>query len=162
MANSSRIHSFHPETYGDIKTAVRALLHAVGGEAKAAKACRVSKSTLSEYANPRHADRHMPLDVVLELEKSAGETPVTEHLAAEHNSILLRLPEADGELEWLDYLVTIGKEASDVFARTGEYLANDGVIDATEAQTLLREVDELLAAVAGMRAAVRRRLPASE
>ena len=158
MANSSRIHSFHPETYGDIKTAVRALLHAVGGEAKAAEACRVSKSTLSEYANPRHVDRHMPLDVVLELEKATGETPVTEHLAAEHNSILLRLPDADGELEWLDYLAAIGKEASDVFARTGEYLANDGVIDAIEAQVLLREVDELLAAVAGMRAAVKSRV----
>jgi hypothetical protein len=162
MANTSRIHSFHPETYGDIKTAVRALLHAVGGEAKAAEACRVSKSTLSEYANPRHGDRHMPLDVVLELEKAARRTPVTEHLAAEHNSILLRLPEAESEGEWLDYLAAIGKEASDVFHRTGEYLANDGDIDATEAQTLLREVDELLAAVAAMRAAVRKRLPANK
>lgn len=158
MANTSRIHSFHPETYGDIKTAVRELLHAVGGEAKAAQACRVSKSTLSEYANPRHAERHMPLDVVLALEKAANETPVTEHLAAEHNSILLRLPESGDELEWLGHLAIIGKEASDVFHRTSEYLADDGDIDATEAQILLREVDELLAAVAAMRAAVRRRL----
>ena len=37
-------------------------------------------------------------------------------------------------------------------------LADDGDIDANEAPTLLREVDELLMAVAGMRAAVRSRL----
>ena len=158
MANTSRIHSFHPETYGDIKTAVRALLHAVGGEAKAAEACRVSKSTLSEYANPRHSERHMPLDVVLALENAARKTPVTEHMAAEHNSILLRLPDSDDELGWLGYLAVIGKEASDVFHRTSEYLADDGEIDATEAPILLREIDELLAAVAAMRTAVRRRL----
>ena len=66
MTTKSRIHSFHPEGYGDLKTAVRNLLHAVGGEAKAAELCRVSKSTLSEYGNPRYADRHIPLDVALD------------------------------------------------------------------------------------------------
>ena len=62
------------------------------------------------------------------------------------------------ELEWLGHLAVIGKEASDVFHRTSEFLADDGEIDTSEAQILLREVDELLAAVAAMRAAVRRRL----
>ena len=51
-SSKSRIHSFHPESYGDLKSAVRALLHASGGEARAAERCRVSKSTLSEYGNP--------------------------------------------------------------------------------------------------------------
>lgn len=160
MTSKSRIHSFHPEGYGDLKTAVRALLHALGGEARAASLCRVAKSTLSEYGNPRYAERHMPVDVALTLEKAADTTPVTEHLASEHNAVLLRLPEeqADGR-EWLEHLTRIGKEAGDVFHRTGEFLADDGTISANEAPTLLREVDELLVAVAAMRAAVRRRIP---
>ncbi|HZD25568.1 MAG TPA: phage regulatory CII family protein, partial [Alphaproteobacteria bacterium] len=156
----SRIHSFHPEGYGDVKTAVRALLHALGGETRAAALCRVSKSTLSEYGNPRYADRHMPVDVVLALEKAAGEMPVSEHLAAEHDAVLLKLPQEEAaETVWIDHLSAIGKEAGDVFHRAGEFLANDGDIDAREAPLLLREVDELLAAVAAMRTAVRRRLP---
>lgn len=159
MQSRSRIHSFHPERYGDVKTAVRALLHAAGGEAKAAELCRVSKSTLSEYGNPAHADRHMPIDVVLSLETATGEMPVTGHLTATQDCVLLRLPHADAEPEWLAHLTNIGKEAGDVFNRAGEFLADDGDIDATEAPALLREVDELLMAVAGMRAAVRGRLP---
>ena len=159
MSNSSRIHAFHPERYGDVKSAVRALLHAVGGEAKAAAACRVSKSTLSEYGNPRYDERHMPLDVVLALEKVAGEMPVTEHLAAEHDALLLQLPSVEATGGWMDHLTSIGKEAGDVFHRAGEYLADDGEIDAQEAPVLLKEVDELLAAVAAMRAAVRARIP---
>ena len=158
MSNSSRIHAFHPEQYGDVKSAVRALLHAVGGEAKAA-ACRVSKSTLSEYGNPRYGERHMPLDVVLALEKAAGQMPVTEHLAAEHGALLLHLPAVEAAGSWVEHLTSIGKEAGDVFHRVGEYLADDGEIDAREAPSLLKEVDELLAAVAAMRAAVRSRIP---
>jgi len=160
MQSRSRIHSFHPERYGDLKAAVRALLHACGGEARAAEACRVSKSTLSEYGNPRYAERHMPIDVALALEMASDTAPVTEHMAAEHNAVLLRLPEEqDDGREWLDHLSSIGKEAGEVFHRTGEFLADDGHISASEAPTLLREVDELLAAVAAMRAAVRRRIP---
>ena len=36
---------------------------------RSAAVCRVSKSTLSEYGNPRYGERHMPLDVVLALER---------------------------------------------------------------------------------------------
>lgn len=160
MSSKSRIHSFHPEGYGDLKTAVRALLHAAGGETRAAELCRVSKSTLSEYGNPRYADRHIPVDVALALEKATEQTPVTEHMAVEHNAILLRLPvEEEVEGVWMDHLTRIGKEAGDVFHRTGEFLADDGAIDEREAQVLLRELDELLAATAAMRAVVRRQMP---
>ena len=101
----------------------------------------------------------MPLDVVLALERAAGEMPVTEHLAAEHDALLLHLPSVEAVGGWMDHLTTIGKEAGDVFHRAGEYLADDGEIDAVEAPGLLKEVDELLAAVAAMRAAVQARIP---
>ncbi len=159
ISSKSRIHSFHPESYGDVKSAVRALLHASGGEARAAERCRVSKSTLSEYGNPGHPDRHMPVDVVEALEAAAEEMPVTTHLAAAHDCLLLQLPDGDAEPEWLAHLTSIGKEAGDVFNRAGEFLADDGDIDENEAPVLMRELDELLAAVAAMRTAVRQRMP---
>ncbi len=162
MRSKSRIHSFHPERYGDVKTAVRALVHGSSGEARAAAACRVSKSTLSEYGNPNYPDRHMPVDVVLALEAGLAEMPVTGHLAAARDCLLLQLPGVEADPEWLVHLTRIGKEAGDVFNRAGEFLADDGTIDETEAPLLLREVDELLHAVASMRAAVKTRLPAED
>ena len=158
MPSRSRIHSFHPERYGDLKAAVRALLHASGGEARAAERCRVSKSTLSEYGNPTYPERHMPIDVVEALETAAGEMPVTAHLAAVHHCLLLQLPDDEAATEWVSHLMRIGKEAGDVFERAGEFLADDGDINENEAPILLREVDELLQAVAAMRAAVRSRV----
>lgn len=161
MTARSRILSFHRESYGDLKTAVRALLHACGGEARAAERCRVSKSTLSEYGNPGHAERHMPVDVALDLERACGAMPVTEHMARAHGAVLLKLEAGEGEVSWLTHLTKIGKEASDVFNRASEFLA-DSEIDEEEAPHLLRELDELLAASAAMRAAVQLRLPSGD
>lgn len=161
MTARSRILSFHRDSYGDLKTAVRALLHACGGEARAAERCRVSKSTLSEYGNPGHPDRHMPVDVALDLERACGAMPVTEHMARAHGAVLLKLAAGDGSAPWLTYLTKIGKEASDVFNRASEFLV-DSDIDEAEAPHLLRELDELLAASAAMRAAVQLRLPADD
>ena len=158
MTARSRILSFHRDSYGDLKAAVRALLHACGGEAKAAERCRVSKSTLSEYGNPGHRDRHMPVDVVLALEGACGKLPVTEHMARAHGAVLLKLEPAESSAQWLSHLTKIGKEASDVFNRATEYLA-DHQIDAEEAPHLLRELDELIAVTAAMRVAVQGRLP---
>ena len=158
----SRILAFHPPSYGDLKTAVRALLHALGGETKAAAQCRVAKSTLSEYGNPTYPDRHMPVDVVLALEKAAGVAPVSEHLAAAHGAVLLKLPPVEAEQEWMAHITRIGKEAGDVFRHAGEFLADDNEIDDKEAPILLREVDELLMAAAEMRAAVMSRMGKDE
>jgi hypothetical protein len=157
MSPRSRILSFHRDSYGDLKTAVRALLHACGGETRAAERCRVSKSTLSEYGNPGHPDRHMPVDVALALEAACGELPVTEHMARAHGAVLLKLAPAEGNPQWLAHLTRIGKEASDVFNRATEYLT-DHEIDAEEAPHLLRELDELIAVTAAMRVSVQARL----
>ena len=43
MAEQSRIYSFMPRRYGDLKAAVAALIHAAGGEQNAADHCRVGK-----------------------------------------------------------------------------------------------------------------------
>ena len=88
--------------------------------------------------------------------------PVTEHLAGEHDALLLHLPSVEAAGSWLDHLTSIGKEAGDVFHLAGEFLADDGDIDAQEAPALLKEVDELLAAVVAMRASVRARIPRDE
>ncbi len=158
MAKQSRIHSFMPRRYGDLKAAVAALIHGAGGEAAASDHCRVGKSMLSDYANPGRAKVHMPIDVVLQLERALGVRAVTEHLAAEHDCVLLQLPgRIAEETQWYRRLTRIGKEAGDIFEKAEHFLAGDGDIDADEAPELLKEIDDLLGAAAELRAAVRGR-----
>ncbi len=158
MADQSRIHAFLPRSYGDLKAAVAALIHAAGGEINAAEHSRVGKTMLSDYANPRRANVHMPIDVVLALEAALKERAVTEHLAHEHDCVLVQLPaRITDRMEWYRYLTRIGKEVGDVFERA-EYFLEDGDIDQLEAPDLLKEIDDLLAAAADLRAAVRTRL----
>ena len=158
MADQSRIHSFLPRKYGGLKAAVAALIHSAGGEIKAAKHCRVGKSMLSDYANPRGEAVHMPIDVVLALEAALQQRAVTEHLAAEHGCVLVQLPTGiTDHTGWYRHLTRIGKEAGDVFERAEHFLA-DGDIDHIEAPDMLKEIDDLLAAAADLRTAVRAKL----
>ena len=156
--SQTRIHSFFARDYGSVKAAVAALIGAAGGEKAAAEKCRVGKSMLSDYANPNHEKTHMPVDVVMQLEADTGEMPVTEHLAAAQDCLLLKLNTGDTHDDWSQHVMTLGKEAGDVFSRCQEFLADDGEIDEFEAPELLREIDELLVAAAEMRAAVVTRL----
>ncbi|MGB0919742.1 MAG: phage regulatory CII family protein [Alphaproteobacteria bacterium] len=160
MANDkdTRIHSFFARDYGSVKAAVAALIGAAGGEKAAAEKCRVGKSMLSDYANPNHEKTHMPVDVVMALEAETGQMAVTEHLASAHGCLLLKLPDADFDHDWTLHLARIGKESGDVFASCQEFLSDDMDIDDKEAPPLLKEIDELLAAVAEMRGAVASRL----
>ena len=159
MPKQSRIHSFLPRTYGDLKAAVAALIHGAGGETRAADHCRVGKSMLSDYANPNRDSVHMPIDVVLQLERAIGHRAVTEHLAAAHDCILVQLPTRPAsDIAWYRRLARMGKEAGDVFEKAENLLADKGDIDGESAPHLLQEVDELLAVVAELRAAVRGRL----
>lgn len=159
MPKQSRIHSFLPRTYGDLKAAVAALIHGAGGETAAADHCRVGKSMLSDYANPNRETVHMPIDVVLQLEHAIGQRSVTEHLASAHDCILVQLPSRPSDdIAWYRRLAHMGKEAGDVFEKAESVLSTAGDIDGESAPHLLQEVDELLAVVAELRAAVRSRL----
>lgn len=64
-----------------LKTAVRLTLQRLGGLDAAATCCRVGRSNLSDYGSLAHPDRHIPADVILDLETIAGEALITAALA---------------------------------------------------------------------------------
>lgn len=72
-----------------LKTAFKRVLALLGGVDAAAATTRVGRSNLSEYGVPQMADRHAPIDVVLDLEIIAGTPLVTEALAAAQGYVLL-------------------------------------------------------------------------
>ncbi len=123
--------------------------------------CRVGPKQLSAYANPDTAERHMPVDVVLDLEGTARDPVVTRCLAAQQGYVLFRLPAVRASRLWDRHQRRVVREGSIVFARLTEML-EDGRISKQEAAELRVEVDAALAAFAGLRSALDQRLERAE
>lgn len=142
-----RVGTYKPQRFGTLKEAVAALVEAAGGQAAAAELLGVSRSQVQRYTDPAEPGVSMPLHHIAGLEAAAGQPLVTEALAYRAERLLFLLPESDllkaGGLG-VD-LAALGREASDVFARGAEFLA-DGQLDAREAPELLREIAEMLTA----------------
>lgn len=141
--------------YLRLKAATRELVKQAGGVDAAAGITRPGRSTLSDYGNPGHEDVFMPADVIADLEAATGLPAVTGILARLQGYELMRV-EFGGDVDpkWAERLASVGKEIAEVFAKSGQALANGGDIDAGEIRTLdlIRECDEALTSVASLRA----------
>lgn len=144
------IYSFRPFGYGDLKEAAAALIHDAGGVRKAADLSRVGKSQVSAYENPYQEEVHMPVDVVLQLEKASGSRAITSHLAFQHHSVLVQLPSDHSRDSWFVAAGRAAKEHGEALAAIGAAL-EDGTITREEAMLGLKEVDETLTATAALR-----------
>lgn len=125
-----------------LKGACRALVRAVGGVEAAENYCRVGKTRLSDYGNPR-TDLFMPVDVVMDLEADAHGTPgfpqVTGFLARQIGFALVALPTADAGADTIHVqLAEACGESNDVIEGTLKAL-RDGKIDRAEARALMPE-----------------------
>lgn len=79
-----------------LKTAARALITTVGGLEAAAVVTRLGKTQLALTYDPHAADRAMPVDVVADLERVAGEPLMTRLLAQMAGCMLLPIEAAPG------------------------------------------------------------------
>ncbi len=92
MVEKRRIESSLVRDFGTLEEAVAVLLGRYTKLFDAAAHCRVGPQQLSAYANPDTPERHMPVDVVLDLEGDAKDPVVTRCLAAQQGFVLFRLP----------------------------------------------------------------------
>ncbi len=157
MAEKRRIENSLARDSGTLEEAVAVLLGRFTKLLDAAAHCRVGPKQLSAYANPDTVERHMPVDVVLDLEGTARDPVVTRCLAAQQGYVLFRLPAVRACRIWDRHHRRIVKEGSIVFARLTEML-EDGRISKQEAAELRVEVDQALAAFAGLRGSLDQRL----
>ena len=157
MTEKRRIETSLTRDYGTIEEAVAVLLGRFTKLLDAAAHCRVGPKHLSAYANPDTHDRHMPVDVVLDLEAAARDPVVTRCLAAQQGYVLFRLPAVRACRIWDRHQRRVVREGSIVFARLTEVL-EDGRISKQEAVELRVEVDQALAAFAGLRSSLDKRL----
>lgn len=120
-----------------LKTATMLLVRDVGGLDAAALCTRVKRSVIADYTN-RHSPLHMPADVVADLEAVASVPYVTQTLARLRGARLQQVA-ADGA-------ATLAGHSAQMMREVSEYLGTllaaqqDGVVDAAEADALLRQI----------------------
>ena len=137
-----------------LKAKVRKLVKRAGGVEAAADLTRVSKSNLSNYANPNR-NVHVPVDVLLDLERDAHDPIVTRALASLQGYVLLKVAATGEDAELLRDALAIGAGAGEVFAEVEAALADDGQVDARERARIEAKVDRLMECLATAKAHLR-------
>lgn len=128
-----------------LSAAVKRALKRVGGGDCFCNATRVSASALSGYANPDRDDTHMPVDIVLDLERDGGFPVITAQLAQLQGYRLVPLEGGEGGPGLKD-LAEVAGETGDVVRKLAEAIA-DGRIDRHERDALKKEIDEASSAL---------------
>ncbi len=142
---------YKARVHGTLKAAEAALVDACGGVTT--KASRVGKSVLQQATDPDAPQRHLALDVVADLERACGKPIVTQFLAQELGCIVEPLPRTSAE----PVAVVVGR----ITEETGQLLGaaahdvREGTLTRANASAILRETDDLLAAMIELRAAAR-------
>lgn len=142
-----------------LKIAAKIVVNLLGGGREAARLTVVDPSMLSLYGAVHEADRHMRLDVALDLDLAAGEPHVARALAAAQGFHLVRDGEADGDaarLVTIADLARLQKEASEA------KLSLISVLDQSDGRaptgamraSVLKELADLRQAIAAIEAKI--------
>lgn len=138
-----------------LKRAFAETIKGVGGLEAAAQFCRVGKSVLGDAQNINCPDRWAPLDVIADLEPLArdrqGWPHITRALCRELGGTFVLLPAAPfGCGNFLRSAGQLGSEAADVTSGICTALADDGQIDAEEAEGIRTQIAEAQALLAAL------------
>ncbi|MAY63974.1 MAG: hypothetical protein CML29_17360 [Rhizobiales bacterium] len=129
-----------------LKTVVGLAVKAVGGGAIFQGATRVLAPELSKYAS-RADERHMPIDVAIDLDRVSGEPSVTRHMAGLLGYDLKPRERAPGVMPDAQAMASATSECLDVFRVWAEALADDGEISHAERVAIQREIQQAIRAL---------------
>lgn len=151
---------YKPRKFRSLKEAVNGLVNAAGGVREAGNVCRVQTASLFRYTDDseENQERHMPVDIVESLEKTAGIPVVTEYLADKSGCHLLPIVLEVSNTDLNIDLAETAKRVAVLFQDWAEAVANDGIIDRQEAKSLLRDNIELVRTLMRMRSDLEARI----
>lgn len=141
------------DTLLTLKAATRRLIRECGGTDATAQITRVSRASLGNYQNNGLLDTFMPIDVVADLETDIGQAVVTRTLAECNSGYFTPVRRAASPGNLTSHLSSTGKEFADVFERAA-LLSGNGQMSEGHRQTLLREIEEAIGALVGLKDAV--------
>jgi hypothetical protein len=135
-----------------LKQAVRRQVRAMHGQEAAAAVTRVSPQTLSDYGNartPRHADVHIPLDVLADLTIDGGPVALVEICRVLGGSFV-PLPEPGDGTVWAMEVGEAVRRGGNAAAGLCQALADDGDVSVEEIRdgAILERISEAIDAYA--------------
>ncbi len=136
-----------------VKAATRRLVDICGGQESAASITRVSHQTISRYRLADRADDFIPADVLLDLEKDAGDPLVTRVLAARQGWTIVPAHAQPSGATLMQSIGQITQETSDVVNAVANGLA-DGEFDARDIDLTIPEIDQAIERLAGLKQAL--------
>jgi hypothetical protein len=144
---------YKARTPGTLKAAEAQLIAANGGPVAAAEKCTVGKTVLQQASDIDHPKRHLSVPTVIQLERACGQLFVTSFMAAEQGHMV----EAVANVSLDSLPVCIGRITTEM----GELLSaaaldmRAGALSHANAAIVLRETDEVIAALMTLRAGAR-------
>lgn len=133
--------------YRALKSAARRLVDLLGGQTAAAKDTRLDQVSLSRALSPSNewAERFLPLDVVADLERAAGDPEVTRELARQMHCVLVpepRVKASAGDVAGLCKMIGESSEAAATIAAASA----DRSITSAERADIIAKLNDAVAA----------------
>lgn len=144
-------HMFRTELKGVVKLAV---VEAGGQENCANVSARIKRAAaFSDYANPAIEDRHLPIDVALELDAFNGNGRIVGAMARALGFLLIRVPQGRGPAKVMEASGRSAQEMGALMMELGQALA-DGHLDGPERAAIHERIRHLQVDLAELDAAV--------
>lgn len=139
-----------------LKKIVKGSVRKAGQEALASISTRIQRAAaFSDYGNTELPDRHMPIDVAIEVDAYNGDQRIIEAMARLLGCIVVKLPASSLLGSKLGKLTGDAmREVGDVFSKLGEIL-DDRKITLAELGEFEREADEAIARIVALKLQVK-------
>lgn len=136
-----------------IKAKVGLAVKLAGGQENAANVTtRIARhATFSEYGNARLVDRHVPIDVAIEIDQFNGRPMIIAHAAALLGFKLVSLPSARIAGSEMGALVRLIKEAGEALTAISDRMSVGAQAHTVTDQAVLKELDEMIEAALEVR-----------
>lgn len=147
-----------------LKGVVKLAVVEAGGQENCANVSgRIKRAAaFSDYANPTLEDRHIPLDVALELDAFNGNGRILKAAVAMLGYVMVRLPDVTLCGSKLGRVTARAmKECADVFSDMGQML-EDGRITPKELAVFEKDADEAIAMIMRLKLQVRAEVEADD
>lgn len=147
---------FAADIYTGIKSALRDMVRESFGPQKAAAAAtRVEQGMISDYCSTsaEHAEKHVPVDVLLDLIRVSGDVRVLRYLAEQCGCILYAPPPGTrGEVG--RRLGATAREYGELLTKVSEIIEDDQITE-DEERIALSEIFDVMTALAELGEAVK-------
>lgn len=108
-------------------------------------------ATFSDYGNTRLPDRHVPIDVAVEIDQFNGKPLIVRKMAELLGFWLTPIPSVEVSGSTMGALCRVAKEAGEAIAAISEFVDAGGTMESDRVKKVVSEVDDAIEALLAVR-----------